>query len=40
MNDKKTREWLAQHGITLEESFPDNLRHLATTYKKSGDFAA
>jgi len=39
MNDKKTWEWLAQHAITLEESFPDNLRRLATGYKKSRAFA-
>lgn len=33
--EKKAESWLAERGITAEESFTDTLRKLAAAYKKT-----
>ena len=35
MNYKLINTWLDEHDITLEQSFADALKALATAYKKS-----
>ncbi|WP_277409175.1 hypothetical protein [Lacrimispora xylanisolvens] len=37
MNYEKTRQWLDDHGVILEESFYTALNNLAKDYKKTND---